>query len=185
MLKLAFHQVIFLHAHRVLLHMIGVESSSFTSVFENGVHVISASGIVNATPRQIVDAHTQRDNAALFRDIGHYTQFVKESDGSVRVAFPARIGVFRFPQMFHKRVISQGTGSRIEFNTPQGAIAEVKGAWDLMPINTERTMVSFNQQAHVPSWAKFLPVDGYIKSRVTRMMEDLAAINRPPPGNPS
>jgi len=161
--------------------MRGVDSPSFTAVFEHGVHVVNASGIVGATPQQIVEAHTQRDKASVFRDIGHYTHFGQEADGSVRVAFPARIGFFRFPQMFHKRVINQGAGRRIEFTTPPGAIAEVKGAWDLIPINTDRTMVSFNQTATVPSWAKFLPVDGYIKSRVTRMMEDLAAINTPKP----
>ena len=155
----------------------GIENPTYTSTKSGHVFVCSASGIVAAKVDTIIEAHTRRDKAECFRDIGRYTHFTQDPDGLVRVAFPANIGLFKFPQMFHKRIVKKADGcGRIEFSTPPGGVANVSGAWDLLPINATQTMVNFSQRAIVPGWARFLPVEKYIQSRVTRMMEDLAAL---------
>jgi hypothetical protein len=153
-----------------------------TTTRSGSTFVSHASRSVKAAIPDILDAHTSRDKAKCFRDIGKYTFFeiVEKSDtvNVVHVGFPAKIAWFSFPQMFCKRTtLRSAKHGRIEFWTPPKSIADINGAWDLDALPNGHTLVNFHQSVTVPGWAKFLPIESYVASRVTRMMQDLDTLH--------
>lgn len=152
--------------------------SKCTTTKSGSTYISHATRSVRPAISDIIDAHTSRDKAACFRDIGKYTHFdiveTSETHKVVKVAFPAKIAWFSFPQMFCKRAtLRSAKHGRVEFWTPPKSVADISGAWDLDALPDGHTLVNFHQNVTVPGWAKFLPIESYIASRVTRMMEDL------------
>lgn len=135
----------------------------------------SATALVDATPKTIVAAHVLEKNASKFRDVRKYSKFAVGADGVIEVEFPARIAFFSFTQKFCKRA----TSGRIDFWTPADSLAQVRGKWTFQRFHG-KTMVEFEQIAKVPGWASIFPVEAYIRSRVTRMMQDTAALPAEP-----
>lgn len=131
----------------------------------------SANALVDATPRDIIEAHMLEKNASKFRDVKKYSAFRVDGDGVVNVEFPAKIAFFSFTQKFCKRLSFES----IRFWTPEDSLAQVRGSWSFKRFHG-KTLVEFEQVTKVPGWATIFPLESYIRSRVTRMMEDTAAL---------
>jgi hypothetical protein len=127
--------------------------------------------LVNATPRDIIEAHTLERNASKFRDVKKYSKFEVWKDGVINIEFPAKIAFFSFTQKFRKRVSFE----TIRFWTPEDSLSQIRGSWTLKRFHG-KTLVKFEQVVRVPGWATIFPLETYIRSRVTRMMEDTAAL---------
>jgi hypothetical protein len=135
----------------------------------------SATTLVDATPKTIVEAHVLERNASKFRDVQKYSKFSVGADGIIDVEFPAKIAFFPFTQKFCKRA----TANRIDFWTPADSLAQIRGKWSFKRFHG-KTLVEFEQIAKVPGWATIFPLESYIRSRVTRMMQDTAALPASP-----
>ncbi len=146
----------------------------YRSTRQGCVYTCSASAVIDASPRDVVEAHTLERNAAKFRDVRRYSKYEVDDDGVVRVEFPAKVGFFSFTQKFCKRA----TRDAIRFWTPDDGLARIRGAWTFEPAPAGRTLVKFHQVVRTPGWATILPIESYIRSRVVRMMEDTAALRR-------
>ncbi len=132
----------------------------------------AATALVDATPRTIMNAHFLEKNASMFRDVRKYSKFAVGADGVIDVEFPAKIAFFSFTQKFCKRATRD---DRIDFWTPADSLAQVRGKWTFRRFH-DKTLVEFEQVAKVPGWASIFPVEAYIRSRVTRMMQDTSAL---------
>ncbi len=144
----------------------------YHSTRQGCVFTCSASVLIDAKPRDVIEAHTLEKNAAKFRDVRRYSKYRVDGDGVVCVEFPAKVGFFSFTQKFCKRA----TRDAIKFWTPDDGLSRIRGAWTFEPTPSGKTLVKFHQVVKIPAWGTILPIESYIRNRVVRMMEDTAAL---------
>ena len=144
---------------------------------------VKASASVPVRPETIVMAHTRREYARAFRDIGRYSRF-RASGDSVITEYASRVGFFRFPMAVNKRVVRLAPGQvAIDFWTPPGSTASFDGRWTVRALpDGKGSAVHLEQTLDVPAWARFLPVEGAVRGRIERAFEDTAALSSVAPG---
>lgn len=140
---------------------------------EGGELGVSATALLPVPAERIIRAHLSPVHASSFRDIQSYTKF--EVEGAVvRTEYPARIGPLKMLMKVHKRYVPETTERQcIEFWTAPDCLASFRGRWTVRPVGVASSHVTLNQAVSVPGWARWLPVESYLKSRVTRAFEDL------------
>ena len=152
--------------------------------------MVTASHRLRSTPMDlVVRAHEDRSFAPAFRDIKKYSRFEVDDDGSIHTAYDARVGFLKFPMEVVKRVrrLDDGTTAVVGFETSDACLASFQGEWKVRrdPDNPAGSIVDLAQTVAVPSWARFLPIEAAIRSRVQNALVDMDALGPPrPPAAP-
>ncbi len=139
---------------------------------KNGELGVLATALLPVPATQIIRAHTHPHYAASFRDIQQYSKF--EIEGCViRTEYPARIGPLKMTMKVMKRFVPETpTRSCIEFWTAPDCLAAFQGRWTIREVG-RGSHVTLAQAVKVPGWARWLPVESYLRARVTNAFKDL------------
>ena len=133
------------------------------------------------SPDLVVRAHQEERFAPAFRDIKKYTRFEHRDDGRIYTAYGARVGFIKFCMEVVKRVRRDPADTDttvIEFCTADGCLATFRGEWRVSrdKNNNNGSIVSLQQTVSAPSWARVLPVEAAIRSRVANAIDDMHAL---------